>query len=349
MSLTLGEFYYDEDLVNEHKALHLNSEVIDNMETDTIYQIMKNGKWTQEFSEIVRDNHIHFIGQVLPKYFASYSNAKIDGCINYGVDDTSEISGIAIRGELPRNEIWESIKNNMEQYLDSIHSIDEIMSRIEIEYIPLVIDESILTDDAERYWQDFSNNVIDYNDLVEEYLEQQALFLIRHRKYTQKLEKMLNITKYRKELAEFIRLENGSEQLIDELIGDGKTFIKLLDDNIISDRENPHRMFYWIARFRTIKSKENVKTKPLKPLHPSIYYPSQILANLPCMRLRFLKNNPDINYYMIRVKCRTKDLGDGVKFMDRCSKKWLYRTRVETMNIDNGPMCIYLGDSDNNI
>ena len=53
-----------------------------------------------------------FIGHLFsltPKYFASFANAGIDGYINYGVDDNSEITGIPFLNDIPKEKILKSI------------------------------------------------------------------------------------------------------------------------------------------------------------------------------------------------------------------------------------------------
>ena len=155
---------------------------------------------------------------------------------------------------------------------------------------------------------------------------------------------MLNTTRYRLELSEFIKSKsNSSEKLIEVL--KSINYIKLKEDNIFRDRDNKERIFYWIAKFRDMKGIQVALTKPDKPLYPSLYHPKQILGNLPCMRLTFLENNPNLKYYVIKLKCNVSKIGQHIKYRDKYNSKWLYRTRVENVEIKCGdreicPGCI---------
>ena len=341
-TLKLGDFLDGETLDNENKAVHLLNESLSNISDDIVDQIYQSGIWNIEFSEIVDSNVLDFISNIIPKYITCFTNANINGILNIGVDDTNERKGIPTLNKIPKEKIMECIKESLEKNVSTKLDIDELMSKISLEYILLDIDETILSDDACRYYEQFSKHIITYNNEMDEYLEQHALFLIEHRKYTQKLEKMLNITKYRLELVDFIKSECEDLTICKNIINklEGNDFIKLQQDNILYDRVNKSRIFYWIAKFRDKKGKEILALKPLKPLHPSIYYPRQIIANLPVMRHRFIKKNSNLKYYMIKINFETAGINEKLRYYDRYSKKWLYRTRIDCKNIKDGPGCI---------
>ena len=356
INLVLGDFYEPEKLENENKAFHLFYHSLTNVTDDEIFKIVETGKWSQDFTKIVETNLLEFIYHKFPKYMICYFNAGIDGVIHLGIDDTSEITGVPIIGEIPKKRIEEtiirSIKNNIKISSDEDTikiSSDEDTSKVyklflekcfELEFIPLEIDQNVLSSDSDNYYQSFSKDIIEYNDQMEEWEELQTLFLLRLRKYTQKLENILNKTKYRLELKEFIQgFPDKSDRIIKMLEGD--SFIKLETDNIYLDRENRDRVFYWVTKFRNLKSKEILKTRPLKPAHPSIYHPRQILANLPCMRLKFIQNNPGLKFYLIKITCRVENLNKNKVgyFLDNYSKKWITRTRINGV-LSEGPSCI---------
>lgn len=339
--LYLGKTYEEEGLETENKAFHLYSHSLQNISDDEVFDIFSQGKWTSEFEEIVETNVLEFIYHILPKYITCFANANIDGCINIGVDDDCELTGIPYLGTIPKDKIQETIYQTIEEHIETNQNIKE---HLEIEYIPLEIDDNLLRDDSEILFDKYSRDRIDYNNKMEIYLNQKAEFMIQHRKYSQKLETMLNITQYRQELADYIRQETGDVHihLIDLLLG--SQFIKLRQDNFLIDKErtNRDRIFYWIAKYRDIKIQENSYKKPNKPIHTSIYHPSQILSHLPIMRAKFIKHNPGLHYYLLRIVCRVGHLRGGIRFWDRFHQKWLYRKRVDSNNQKDGPSCLPL-------
>lgn len=347
MSLRLGDFWDQESLSIENKAIHMGLRVIETLHDDDIFDIVMNGKWTSQFQTINENNVLEYIGLVLPKYIACYANANIDGEIRFGVDDSCEITGIPYIGKIPKKKILSIIKKTIVDNISGEIDSDEILKLIEVEYINLEIDESILSPDSDEYFINFSKEIRKYNDEIDEYDVQKALFLIEHRKYTQKLEKMLNTSKYIEELRQYIQSQtNSCDELVSQL--NSLSYIKLKDENIYHDRDNQKRIFYWIAKFRDEKSLEISKTKPIKPPYPSLYHPKQILGNLPCMRLKFIKNNPKIKYYLIKIKCNVGGLEVPIGYRDRYNTdRWLYRKRIENSEIklsnsidtQSGPGC----------
>jgi hypothetical protein len=344
MSLQLGTYSDPEDLKIENKAIHISFRGLESLHEDDIFNILMTGRWTNEFKELNENNLIEYISLILPKYLACYANAGVDGELRLGVDDTCEITGFPIIGDIPKERIKASIVSTIKENISCEMSLDEIIKLIEIEYIPLLVDKKILSNESERYFMKFSEDIRKYNDEMDEYTIKHGLYLIEHRKYTQKLEKMLNTTRYRLELSEFIKSKSdSSEKLIEAL--ESIKYIKLKEDNIYQDRGNKKRVFYWIAKFRDKMGIEVALIKPDKPLYPSLYHPKQILGNLPCMRLKFLENNHNLKYYVIKVTCNVSKIGPNVKYRVPYNSRWLYRTRIDNVEIklgdrESSPGCI---------
>lgn len=338
----LGTYYDQERLENENKAFHLYFHSLSGMNQDELFDIMRIGKWTTEFQEIVENNLLEFIYNILPKYISCFANARIDGCVNIGVDDHCEITGIPYISSIPHEKIQEMISQTIHDNLDFEGDIVSFIGNIEFECVPLTVKPELLTDEAETHFLNYSKGIIAYNNELERYHNEHALFLIEHRNYSQKLEKMLNITRYRLELAEYIQKKSSGEyqHLVDDL--ESERFIKLKQENYTVDKErvNRDRIFYWIARFRDEKTHNNSINKPLKALHNTIYHPKQILSNLPAMRAKFVKSNPDIQYCMLKIRCPMKHTTGQVKYYNRFNNKWIHRKRIIMKCQQNGPSCI---------
>lgn len=341
--LVLGHYTRGEDKCNENKALHLLPHTLVNLHDDDIFDLVEDGLWTDEFRLVVENNVSEFISLILPKYVTCWANAKVDGVLNIGVDDSCEITGVPFLGEIPREKIKSSLTKTLQDNIKTKVSLEELNKMIEIEYQELDCDLDILSRDSERYMKKFSQDIRDYYDKQDKYLIEHAQFLIRHRQYTQKLETMLNTTRYRLELSKYIGEDSEKNQGVIDLLQSSK-YIRLKQDNIHEDRENRNRVFYWIAKFRDEKSHSIGEKKPERPLYPSLYHFRQIVSNLPCMRHKFLSVNPNLKYYMIKIKCRVGQIDDRVEYRDPYSDRWLYRTRISQVEISDdkqsGPGCI---------
>lgn len=345
----LGGFNESETLFIENKSFHLDPSSIEDLSEEDIFNMVKNGKCTKSFIEIMETQLKKKIADTIPKYVSCFSNAGIDGILRFGVDDNAENVGCPYFNKISIDSLFSLITTSITNNVRTNKSSKEILDCIKIRIIPLDVSLSILSDDATPLYKTTIGNIIHYNNLMESFLEEHALFLIQHRKYTQQLEKMLNITQYRIELADYIKNHSGEkyQYLIDTL--KSRDYIILPLDNVESDKQNPSKIFYWIVHFRTMRKKQISLTKPVRPSFPSIYHPRQILSNLPLMRYSFIKSNPDIKYCIIEIhlKCSNiinNELDDSLFKKDQCyylpkyGDKWISRTRINYNNID-GPSC----------
>lgn len=339
--LVLGHFTKGEDKSNENKAFHLLPHTMVNIHDDDIFDLVDIGVWTKEFSLLVEHNILEYLSLILPKYITCWANARMNGELNLGVDDTNLITGVPCLGEINKEKLFEKIKDTIKENIQCDKPLEEIVKMIEVEFIDLDYDLEILSPESDDYMEKFSQDIREYNDKLDKYTIEHAEFLIKHRQYTQKLEIMLNTTKYRDELSQYIENDSECNEKIIELLKSNR-YIRVKQENIHEDRENRGKVFYWIAKFRDQRSHE-IK-KPDRPLYPSMYHFRQILGNLPCMRHKFLSNNPNLKYYLIKIKCNVGGIKQNVKFRDRFSDRWLYRTRIAQVEVKLdrhcGPGCI---------
>lgn len=336
MSL-LGSYITTENISIELKSFHLTN--INELSIEDITRIIKTGKWCDDFEEIINRNLSDFIHNVIPKYISCFNNAKINGILYLGVDDSGEISGIPYSKSIPvdliKTSITNSIKNNI-KCSKVLHS--EIIDNIDIDVIPLESDINILTDSAQKFYNIYSKNVIKLNDYMEEYNIKRYMWLHRLGLYSQKLNLVLNTTKYRNELKQKIIDEDTEKQAthLVELLSSDECLI-LDHDNIHDEAEriNKKRLFYWIAKFRDDMITLIRKERPEKIMFNFKYYPRHILCNLPDLRYKFVKN--DVKYYMIKINCNRVNLDDEFLFKFLNSNKWNYRVRIQD---NTGPKCI---------
>ena len=334
---TLGNYITSENIGIELKSFHLTN--ISNISIEDITAIIKSGKWNDDFENIIENNLSDFIATVIPKYISCFNNAKIKGILYLGVDDSGEISGIPYSKTIPVELIKKSVYNSIKNHLKcNKFSNDKIIDNINIKIIPLETDINILTDSAQKFYDNYSKNVIKLNDYMEEYNIKRYMWLHRLGLYSQKLNLMLNTTKYRNELKQKIideDTENEATHLV-ELLASNECLI--LDyDNIHDEtqRGNKKRLFYWIAKFRDDMINLIRKERPEKIMFNFKYFPRHILCNLPDLRYKFVEN--DIQYYMIKIDCNIENLEDEFLFKFPNSNKWQYRVRIQD---DSGPKCI---------
>lgn len=363
-SLTLGKFTDGETISIENKEYHLKIEEIQKyLAKYKEFQIINTGILGYSDKCMLHYSILKYIHDTTPKYIACYANLEngINGQLNFGVsDEINEITGLPLffpelfKKQLPRY-ICDSIKNNIQ--IDSNLSKREILKRIKIEFIPLKINLHLLRDDAERCYKMFQKKHREYQKKRNIWKKEQEIFIYKHEEYTQKLNYMLQykekknknddsddsdeyIFKYREELIHYMNnnASNPNIDLISLLKSNNK--IILYKKNAKKNRNDPNTIFYWITRFRDSMTKKIRKNKPKKPLYPSIYDAKHILANASLMRYKYIKNNKDINYYIVRIHLNMKDIGHTVLFKNNDTGEFLKKTRVICSETNNAPGCM---------
>ena len=335
-SLTLGEYHLPESISIENKAIYLQE--TDELSDYNIYILLSNGVLTSELSLIIKNNLLKFLENVVPKYVSCFSNSKIDGRIYFGIDDSCEITGIPYIDTIPQEEIYTIIQKTILENVKFNREQVGINSLYQVKIINLNTSIDLLSNDSQKYYDIYSKKAI-CNMTTEEIFRQKRLeWLTNLAKYTQKLERVLNILPIRKELREYM-VENGSTQDISGLIDilDSGVFIPLDPEVIFHERNDPKSIFHWATRFRDYKTEEVIKLKPSRPDTISLFYPRQILSNLSLSRYNFVKNGA--KYYIIEVSIRGSIVDDDVEYRHPSyPEKWNYRKRVDTDYA--GPSCI---------
>ena len=116
MNTTLGDYYISENITTEHKSLHIPIESIQKISDDDVFNLIKTGKINTQFAYLLHTNLLKYVSTIIPKYISCFSNANINGVINFGIDDSCEISGVPSMSNISKkaiqNCVYNSIKKN---------------------------------------------------------------------------------------------------------------------------------------------------------------------------------------------------------------------------------------------
>ncbi len=336
--ILLGSYGEPEQLLREIKEYHLNLlDIHSQLRKCEIHKIVSTGVWNDELSQIHNNNLGKYIETIVPKYFACFGNIRKDGELVIGINDiTHEITGIPFLDEIPYKLIEDSLNKTISENISCTLSPDELKELVSYTVTELKIDTDVLEDDAGSLLIEYSKKIITYNNKMDEYKTKRLAWLQQICRYKQKLEIMLNITDLRLELKDYIKTNAKYEDvkhLIDELMSDN--FIPLVTEDIYHHRNDKKRIFYWVAKFRDHMTNEIVKRKVDKPILPVMFYPEQILAKLPTMRYKFVKNG--VKYFILKINFVGSVLKEKIEFKYPGTDKWYYRKRIQCIQ---GPSCI---------
>lgn len=329
--MLLGGFYGEsENIETEFKEFYLKISPDSVLSLDEINFIVSKGIYLKKLNQLIFLNLKKYLIYYLPKYLSCFINTKINGKLVFGVNDIGEITGIPYLGQMKVNKIYQFINSIVYKYLDGI---DDISKYYEVKVIKLSKDVSILDDSADEYIQDMNKRNSRYKIIIEKFIKDKKLWLEKIAVFNTKLLYILNNLELREELIRFI-----------EKFSKNKNIIKILEtqERFSYDKDMYYRIkdrnhiFFWVAKFKDFKISELQEIKPRKKNLPSLVNNSMILSRISNMRYRFLKNNKNLNYYIIEINIKNNN-NIYSRYKLPYNELWYYRTRVCN---EYGPGCI---------
>ena len=332
--MILGDYYDQPESKNiEFKEFYLKVCPDTILTDDEILYIVNYGKFFRKLNHLIFLNIKSYLIYYLPKYMSCFLNSQTNGKLILGINDFGEITGIPYLGNLSEKKIFKFIDSSVSSY---IHGIDNFANYININIIKLNKDINLLDDDA-------SNLIELMNHRNQLYFERNRQYNILRKKwikilsrYNTKLINILNNEDTKEELIEFVKLNSNNFDVINKL-KTIKEFKFLRYTDFFNKLKNKNEILYWVAKFKDYKIDELQKIKPKKIDTPSLLNNSMILSKLSQMRYRFIKNNKNLNYYLIEIFISNSSNSKPIHFKLPNSNIWNFRIRIETKN---GPSCI---------
>ena len=75
-TILLGEYDISENIYTEHKSFHLSNDLLQKINEDDIFSLIKTGKINLQFANLLHTNLLKYISTVIPKYISCFSNAN---------------------------------------------------------------------------------------------------------------------------------------------------------------------------------------------------------------------------------------------------------------------------------
>jgi hypothetical protein len=341
MSYILGDSIgFTETLEIEFKEFMLKIDPKLYYSTEEIHQIVNSNIINQtKFNSMICDNIYHYFKYYIPKYLSVFGNSKLESAeLYFGINDYGEITGIPFFGDLSlsNTDLLSSVLPFIK--IDNI-DISKFISKISIEIINIKKDITFLDDNVSNIIDEFNLKKKNYeteyfHNLAErnKWKEQVDYYMTSIRDYMVK-------PCYRKEVADYVKLSSDMHAHVISLL-ESDELIEFTDYNDIDTRKlNQDDVMYWITEFKqnTIQKLRLVRPQriPYMCFSQNIY--SSQLSLLSNLRYRFC-NNPDINFYMIRITIPT-DIVGSVYYKLESNDTWYQRTRTFVNGL---PGCIQI-------
>ena len=345
MSYILGDnIGFRETFEIELKEFTLNIDPVIYFDTSEIIDIVNTGNISTKeatFNSMILDNINHYFKYYLPKYMSVFGNSQsnsqiinLNAKLYIGVNDFGEITGVPFVGNLPSIYL-ESMLSSIEYFINvPSGDIKKLIAAIKINIIELIKDLEYIDNSIENIIKDFFEKK---NKYEQEYFESVKLRHIWKTKldyYFTKIHDYANKKEYRILVSEFIRNSpdydiSKHKHLCDILDSDEHIYISKEGSDICTRKLDKQDIVYWITECKDTIVKKIKSEKPPKPVY--INYSSNIhaihLGLLSNLRNKFVKNNKNINYYLIEIQLPC-NYEEPIYFKNLESDKWMQRTRT---------------------
>lgn len=299
--MILGSFVSKETLEQEYKEFCIKDNCIDSLSKKDIKNFINNGKLFINFNDIILNNLHIYINFYLPKYVAAFHNMQkiINMNLYIGIDDYGEITGIPFLKDLNmyRTDITNAVNRTLSLYLDNICCV-----KYELQIIKCDIDYDILCDEnIKTLLYEFQEYKQKYKVLYSDYVKQHKNWIIEITKYKGKLTNIYLDNELKNEFIQYL-IHNNVYQMFKIDLDDCKC-------DYISDvriqKYNKKHIVYWLVKFKEERVCDLKKQKPIQPLSPKILnLPYCLFRQLSPLRKSLLRNNTNLNYYVMNIKLR---------------------------------------------
>ena len=333
MTATLGVSYGRESIHCEYKEFCIQVPIEYVYEQQDVYKIIKSGKIDTKFNSLIYQSIQMYFDNVIPKYVSSFFNSRISGNIFLGVNDFGQVTGIPLLNAVNIPLIQRLFLDAMSKH---IPNFDSIQHNVTLQCIPLTLDTSLLTNtELNSMMHSYSQKVTTRNHAQSLYKVEKDQWFDKVSVYEKKINSLINSEPARSQLCEYVNTFCHNITV--------RTHVcqQLLSNSILTienlDRTDPSTIFFWACAFKDHMLESLLSTRPTKPHIPIRIHPNLIFSRLTPMRLLFIQNNNNIQYYLIKISIKyaqnTPPVFYKYPFDDTCHFK------IRRLNAYNQPFC----------
>lgn len=333
--MTLFNNIGKETITREYKAFSLKVDPYMFYDEHEIKKICTVGKIDQRFNQLIMKNVSHFIKYYIPRYISAFSSLEEEnGELYFGVDDFGEITGIPFLGNLDKDEILKKIKKSIrESVITTDETKDYLMETIDVKIIKLKIDPYLFYSNLDETIKLIESSHSERKKMVDDYYQEWCKWQEKLHKYTIKLKNVLHNPETFQEFAEYIKERDPTKLHVLSQVDNFDEDLK----NVAEFKKDDNNLMYWICNFRDDFIDIVVAERPMKPKIASkkMNYYNEFIK-LYELREKLIKNNPNVNYYLLKIKLPTKTK-DDVFYVDKCG---VIKKRIRGYDTYGAPACL---------
>ena len=330
---SLGEYFSDgETLTLEFKEFFLKISPDIFFDEGDIQEIITTGKWNSQLNSLVIINVKSYISYYLGKYISCFCNSQCNGEVIIGINDDAEITGIPFQGNINMTLVKDFVFDYMTTNVKGLDDFEKVS--INIEKLNRSID--FIEDDIYAKIKNLHKKKNKYDKIINSYIKERKEWIGKFQYYSRKFSELINDQDIKSGLIKFCKDNEADETIIFAL--ENNEYIDLeYNDKFHLRFSNPSDIVYWIGQYKDACIEKLKKKRPTKDILPKLQSYEQLLSKISLLRYRFLNNNPDLNYYLIRIKINGVSSAKKVEFKYPGCDSWISRSRII---LDTGPGCI---------
>lgn len=282
-----------ETLENEYKEFCIKSNIYNYYTQEELDYIIKTGKLSKSFNNMIIDNLKLYFDIYVPKYASAFSNSKIKhGNLQIGVNDHGEMTGIPFYGNINNDIIYNLIEKSKDKFL-----LNKVITKVKI--IKLKYHNKLVSDNSHKIIKKIESHNKIFNLIRENYYYERKNWADEVLKFSVKLSDIIKNDYTKSKFYVWLKLNKCP--IYNDII---KLHPKDIE-NIKNKRQliqNKCSVIHWIAMY---KDESMAKLQSMKPENPNItkFYNSSLclMKQLTDLRVKFIENNTNINYYKIDI------------------------------------------------
>lgn len=330
---SLGEYFSDgETLTLEFKEFFLKISPDIFFDESDIQEIITTGKWNLQLNSLVIINVKSYINYYLGKYISCFCNSQCNGEVIIGINDDAEITGIPFQGDINMALVKDFVFDYMTTNVKGLDDFEKVS--INIEKLNRSID--FIEDDIYAKIKNLNKKKNKYDKIMNKYIRERKEWIRKFQYYSRKFSELINDQDIKAGLIKFCKDNEADGAIIFAL--ENNEYIDLEYNHKFHLRfSNPSDIVYWIGQYKDHCVDKLKDLRPKRDILPKLQSYEQLLSKISLLRYRFLNNNPDLNYYLIRIKINGVSSAKKVEFKYPGCDSWISRSRII---LDTGPGCI---------
>lgn len=318
----LGSFLnIPESMKIEYKEFCLKDNVLHLLNQKQINNLLYKESFPKKMNDIMLYTIYKYFDIYVAKYVTSFHNSIYPNesmSFLIGVDDETEITGIPFKGELTRYQ------RVFQTYIDKLIHRDITPSccanvRVHVEPCDIqydLLDDSLLVQQLRIQHQQQRH----YRIIRRKYNKKRRQWNKAIMKYKGKLQDVFDDPSFQHEFETFLQQRNVYSSFENEL--NSKKYV--VDLNKVKHYKQYKGTFiWWLIYFKDIKVAEWMKRKPKPPvLSKQMNAELCAVTQLSHLRFRWIKTNPTLQYFVIRIEIDKDICKNMLSFIDPRKRNW---------------------------